>query len=382
MATTIRHFSAPDHHFFLFGPRGTGKSTWLKARYPQAEWFDLLDPELLRELAAYPERLADRLARSTCDTVVIDEVQKVPALLDVVHREIESKRKRRFVLTGSSSRKLKQTGVNLLAGRVLLRAMHPFMASELGSDFDLDRSLRQGLLPLVYDSPEPEQTLKAYVALYLKEEVQNEGVVRHVGNFARFLEALSLSHGSVWNTSGVARECQVSRKTVEGYMEIFEDLLLGFRVPVLQKRAKRHMSMHPKFYWFDAGVYQSARPRGPLDRGSETAGAALEGLVAQHLRAWVDYSNQDAALYFWRTRAGNEVDFVVYGEDTFLALEVKHADKVHTKDLRGLKTFLEDYPEAEARLLYRGKHALKIDGILCTPVEQYLAQIVPNEALP
>jgi predicted AAA+ superfamily ATPase len=383
MATVPRFFRAPETHFFLFGPRGTGKSTWLGEAYPGALTLDLLAPDVRRLYEARPERLRNLVAGNPdATTVVIDEVQKVPELLDVVHQLIERGGGPRFVLTGSSARKLKRSGVDLLAGRAALKSMHPFMAAELGSRFDLDLALRRGLLPLVWDSDEPKEVLRAYAGLYLREEVQLEGIVRNVGNFSRFLEAISFSHASVLNTSDVARECQVSRKTVEAYIEILEDLLLSCRVPVFTKRARRHVTAHPKFYWFDPGVYRSVRPTGPLDRPDEMSGAALEGLVAQHLRAWIDYTDPGFELYFWRTRSGTEVNFVVYGREGIWAYEVKHAGTVRTRDLRGLKTFRKDYPGARASLVYRGREKLEVDGIPCIPCEEFLRGIVPHEDLP
>ncbi len=333
---------------------------------------------MFRRYSAKPERLQELIAGNPDkNIVVIDEVQRVPALLNVVHQEIEAKRGIRFALTGSSARKLKRSGVNLLAGRALTRSLHPFMAAELGDRFDFARALQYGTLPLVWDSAHPRDTLKAYVGLYLKEEVQSEGLVRNVGNFARFLEASSFSHASVWNAAEVARQCEVSRKTVVSYLEIMEDLLLGFRIPIFRKRAKRTLSAQPKFYWFDAGVYRSIRPAGLLDRPEEMAGHALEGLVAQHLRAWIDYSGSDAQLYFWRTKAGLEVDFVVYGERGFWAIEVKHASRVSPRDLRGLKSFQEDYPEARPLLLYQGEERLEVSGIPCEPCDAFLRALRP-----
>jgi predicted AAA+ superfamily ATPase len=383
MATVRRFFRDPQSSYFLFGPRGTGKSTWLREAYADALWIDLLAPEVHRQYAARPERLREVVAGNPDKSVVvIDEVQKAPALLDVVHDLIERRAGPRFVLTGSSARKLKSAGVDLLAGRALLRSLHPFMAAELGDRFDLGTALTQGLVPLIWDADQPAEALKAYTGLYLKEEVQQEGLVRQVGQFARFLEAVSFSQATALNLSEVARECQVSRKTVEGYLGILEDLLLSFQVPVFTKRAQRHLSAHPKFFWFDAGVFVATRPAGPLDRPEEIAGAALEGLVAQHLRAWIDYTGSDFTLSFWRTKAGNEVDFVVYGRDGFWAVEVKHTAVIRPADLRGLRAFREDYPEATLRLLYRGREALELDGILCLPCEDFLLRLVPGEALP
>lgn len=296
----------------------------------------------------------------------------------VVHQLIEERAVRQIVLTGSSARKLKGHGVDLLAGRAVVRTMHPFMAAELGDEFDLDRALLQGLLPVVWDSKSPGDTLAAYAGLYVKEEVQAEALVRDLGGFQRFLEALSFSQASVLNLAEVARECQVSRKTVEGYLGILEGLLLAFRLPVFTRRARRQTTVHPKLYFADVGIFRSLRPAGPLDRAEEIAGAALEGLVAQHLRAWIDYSRSDATLSFWRTRSGSEIDFVLYGSDVFSAIEVKHARDVRRADLRSLLSFGEDYPEAALTLLYRGSDTLEVEGIRCLPCGQFLAALRPG----
>jgi len=383
MATVRRFLHDPGSHFFLFGPRGTGKSTWLELVFPEAVVVDLLSPNVERRFMAHPERLSELVAaHPEAKVVVLDEVQKVPKLLDVVHQLIEASPRPRFVLTGSSSRKLKRSGVDLLAGRALLRSMPPFMAAELGDAFDLDLALKQGMLPVVWDAKHPGETLAAYVALYVKEEVQTEGLVQSIPGFSRFLEAISFSHAAVLNTSEVARECEVSRKTVEAYITILEDLLLSWRLPVFVKRAKRRLTNHPKFFWFDCGVFRSIRPAGPLDSPEEIAGGALEGLVAQHLKAWINLTDPTTTLSFWRTPSGTEVDFVVYGSEEFCAIEVKHSSSVRARDLRPLKAFGEDYPEASLRLIYRGTDRLEIDGILCLPCDEYLKKIIPGSKLP
>ncbi len=374
-----RFFCAPDDSFFIFGPRGTGKSTWLKKTYPDAYLVDLLDDRTFRNHVAHPERIIQIVkANSGTRRFIIDEVQKAPALLDSIHSLIEKYKTHQFILTGSSSRKLRRGGVNLLAGRALLTHFHPFMAAELGPDFFLDRALRNGLIPLIVSAKEPDKTLATYIALYLKEEVKEEGLVRDIGAFARFLEAISFSHGSILNLSNIARECQVSRKIVENYLSIMEDLLLGYKIPVFARRAKRAMTAQPKFYLFDAGVYYHLRPKGPLDSPDEIGGLALEGLVLQHLKAWCGYADNQVNCYFWRSRGGAEVDFVLYGEHHFHAIEVKNAKQIHPKSLRSLKTFRGDYPEASAMLLYRGTEKLEVDGILCRPVEEFLLQLKPN----
>lgn len=379
MESALRFLNPPKDHFFLLGPRGTGKTWWVREQFPEAMRVDLLDPETLRVMSARPERLRERLDAATeVSQVVIDEVQKLPELLEVAHSLIEEKRGVQFVFTSSSARKLRRGGVNLLGGRAAQRAMHPFMAAEIGKGFRLDTALRLGMLPVVHGAQEPEELLRAYSGLYLREEVQAEGLVRNIGSFSRFLEAISFSQASALNLANVARECQVNRKTVEGFLEILEDLLLAFRVPIFTRRAKRELAAHPKFYFFDAGVFRANRPAGPLDAPAGIDGLALEGLVAQHLRAWCDYSQGDHRLYYWLTRSKVEVDCVVYGESGIYALEVKNSAQVRNEDLRGLKNFAEDYPEARRFFLYRGKERLLIDGILCLPCEEFLRDLAPN----
>jgi predicted AAA+ superfamily ATPase len=379
METIDRFLADPGRSFFLFGPRGTGKSTWTRAAFPDAVRIDLLDLETYRTYQSRPERLLEVVrGHRGMPVVVIDEVQKVPDLLSVVHLLLEEDWSRRFVLTGSSARKLRRPGVDMLAGRALFRTAHPFMAAELGDRFRLAEALRHGLLPLVLAGPDPAQVAGSYVGLYLKEEVQAEGLVRNLGAFARFLEAISFSHAGVLSVSNVARECQVERKVVEGYVSVLEDLLLGYRIPVFAKRAKRAQIAHRKFYLFDAGVFRSLRPCGPLDRPEAIDGAALEGLVAQHLRAWIGYRAGRAELFFSRTVQGVEVDFVLYGPDGFWAIEVKNGRRVRSEDLRPLRAFRADYPECECLLLYRGPERLRIDDVLCVPCEEFLRQLRPD----
>jgi len=383
MGLVTRFFDEPRQSYFLFGPRGTGKSTWLEQNHPQAILVDLLRDDVFRSYQGNPERLRELVSDAPQRaTVVIDEIQKCPQLLDEVHGLLEIRKDLKFVLTGSSARKLRRAGVNLLAGRALLRTLHPFMAAELGDAFRLTDALQLGLVPLVVAAEEPAEAVRSYAGLYVKEEVQAEGLVRNLGAFARVLEVVSFSHAAVLNMSNVARECEVKRDTVVNHIEILEDLLLAVRLPVFTRRAARTVIRHPKFYLFDAGLFRSLRPRGPLDRPEEIEGAALEGLVLQHLRAWNAYRGDRNTLYYWHTRRGVEVDFVVYGDDGLHAIEVKNAMRVHNRDLRPLKTFLTDYPESSATLLYRGSQRLVIDGIRCVPVEDYLTALVPVERLP
>ena len=375
-----RYFKDPGVSFFLFGPRGTGKSTWLKEHYKEnAVFVDLLSPNLNRHYSARPERLNELVdGNPEKELFVIDEIQKVPELLDVVHQIMENKKNIRFVLTGSSARKLKHSAVDLLAGRAANKTFHPFMASELGSDFNLAKALKFGMVPLVYGSTNPLETLNAYVSLYINEEVRMEGLVRNIGNFSRFLEIISLSNGSILNMTGIARDSEVGRKAVEGYVSVLEDVLLAHKLPVFSKRAKRRLVAHPKFYFFDAGVYRALRPSGPLDSPHEIDGIALENLIMQHLTAWNAYSGNGSKLFYWRTKSGVEVDFVVYGENTLMAIEVKNSNIIKQADLKGLRAFKQDYPEADCLFLYRGTEKLLKNGVLCMPAHLFLQDLVPG----
>ncbi len=383
MTGRTRFFKQPSGSYFLFGPRGTGKSHWTRHALPQARRIDLLDPATQRELSARPERLRERVADlRRGDDVVLDEVQRAPELLSVVHALIEERRGLRFVLTGSSARKLRREGTNLLGGRATVRTLHPYLAAELGDRFSLAAALHEGTIPLVVEDPDPAERLRGYAALYVREEVQIEGLVRDLGDFSRFLEAISFAQGQALNLAAVARDCQVPRATAAGYLAVLEDLLLCFQLPAFTRRARRRVALHPKFYYFDCGVFRSLRPAGPLDRPEEIDGAALEGLVAQHLRAWIAYGSRKETLHFWRTHLGTEVDFVVYGPSQFVAIEVKNSAKVRPEDLRGLRSFADEYPLAQRLLLHRGPERLTIGGIRCLPVDDFLRRLRPEAKLP
>lgn len=387
MKTLKRMIAAANGSFFLFGPRGTGKTVWLREQFPKALTISLLNVAKRRQMRANPQLLQSLVeGASDVKDIVIDEIQRVPELLDVVHALMDEKRGYRFILTGSSARKLKRNAsADLLGGRAVLRYCHPFMAAELGEAFSLERALQVGMIPLVLNSPSesPESILSTYLDLYLQEEVTSEGVIRNLDAFARFLEAASFSHGQLLSVSDVARDAGVKRSTVDGYFKILEDMLITKGLPVFTKRAKRNLVGHDKYYFFDVGVFRALRPKGPLDRPSEIDGACLEGLVFQHLTAWNDYSGGENRLYFWRTKAGVEVDFIVYGPHAFHAIEVKNSDKVTRHDVMGLESFHADYPEATCTLLYRGTDALKVtEHCLALPVDRFLRQLIPNTPLP
>ena len=362
----------PKHKsFFLFGPRGTGKTTWVKSAFPKAIFIDLLESEIYNDLLANPQRLETFIPKDFKNWVIIDEVQRVPALLNEIHRLIE-KKQCVFVLTGSSARKLRKKGVNLLAGRALTYSFHQLTAIELAKDFNLAHSLKFGQLPCVYTEKDPKAYLESYVETYLREEIQQEGLTRNLSAFSRFLEAASFSQGSVLNTSGVARECAVERKVVENYFSILEDLLIGCRLPVFTKKAKRRMVAHHKFYFFDVGIYRAIRPSGPLDMPEEMEVVAFETLVFQELRAINDYLRLGYELYYWHTSNQVEVDFVLYGNKGLKAFEVKRTSRLQENMLRGLKAFLKDYPSAKAYLIYGGARRLYEGKITILPAQEAL----------
>lgn len=359
---------------FLFGPRGTGKTTWIKTHLKDILYFDLLNTELYSDLLANPSRLEKRIPSGFKNFIVIDEVQKIPELLNEVHRLIETYGYK-FILTGSSARSLRRKGVNLLAGRALNFTMHPLTCVELGDDFSLEKTLKFGLLPSVYTDADPRHYLESYITSYLREEVLQEGLSRNLGEFARFLETASFSQGNVINLSAVAREAGIDRKVVSSYFDIMDDLLIGYRLPVFTKRAKRRLVAHPKFYIFDAGVYRILRPMGPLDTTEEVDGSVLETVFLAHLRAFNDYYRLGYKLYFWRTSNDVEVDFVAYGERGLYAFEIKRKRKIDSSDLRGLQAFAKDYEVAKLYLLYGGDHEEYHDNIHVIPFKNALYQL-------
>jgi predicted AAA+ superfamily ATPase len=339
--------------FFLLGPRGTGKSSWVRSHYPKATYIDLLDDETYRRLLARPELLSELFPKGV-PTVIIDEVQKVPALLDEVHRLIERKGPQ-FVLTGSSVRKLKAQGVNLLAGRALGLSMYPLTARELGSDFALKKALRYGMLPMALTAESPQRFLQSYVANYLREEVAQEGLTRNLGSFSRFLETASFSQGSILSISQIAADAQIHRKVVEDYFTILRDLMLSYELPVFSKKAKRDLMTKRKFYFFDVGLYRSLRPKGPLDQEAELGGAAFETLCLQELIAINHHFELGYDFFHWRTRKHEEIDLILYGEKGFLAFEFKSSTRLRDSDFKTLDLFGEDYPQAKKYIVYGGE---------------------------
>lgn len=364
----------PKTSCFLFGPRGTGKTWWLKENFPEALYFDLLNGDLYIELMARPARLEELIPPDYQNYVIIDEIQRIPELLNEVHRLIESK-KISFILTGSSARTLRKKSTNMLGGRALTYHMYPLTCQELGDSFNLQESVHYGHLPAIFSGIKPESYLKSYVQTYIKEEVQQEGLTRNLGGFARFLESATFSQGQVVNVAEIARESSLHRKVVENFFTILEDLLIAYHLPVFTKRAKRRLINHQKFYYFDVGVYRQLRPLGPLDSVEEAEGSAFETLVFQELKAVNAYYDLGYSLYFWRTASQVEVDFILYGEKGLMAIEVKRSSHISPKDLNGLKLFKEDYPESKLYLFYGGKQRQYIEGIEIIPLIEALKDL-------
>ena len=365
----------PKGSFFLFGPRGAGKSTWLRSVFPQAHRVDLLDEALYQSYLADIGAFAGELrGLAPGSLVVVDEVQRLPALLNEVHRHIEDRRLR-FVLCGSSARKLKTAGTNLLAGRAVRRYLQPFLPEEVGKDFDLDVALRYGTLPVIWMAPDRGEALVAYAQLYLKEEVQAEALVRNLPGFARFLPVAALFHGEVVNVAGIARDTGAARTTVNGYLEVLEDTLLAFRLPAFEARLRVRERRHPKLYWADPGLPRAMkRQLGPP--GAEERGHLFEGWVASLLRAYRDYRGLFDEWGYWAPGKGSslEVDFVLRRGHDLVALEVRAGRKVFEADLRGLRAIAE-LPRVRRRLVVcRGDRRQKTaDGIEFLPVPDGLA---------
>ncbi|MBW2735031.1 MAG: ATP-binding protein [Deltaproteobacteria bacterium] len=380
----IRLLEPPVQSFFLFGPRGTGKTTWLRHRFPEAPRFDLLDERLYQTYLADPGVFAGELRLFTPGTlVIVDEVQRLPSLLNEVHRFIEE-RQLRFVLCGSSARKLKQAGTNLLAGRALRRHMHPFVPAELGDDFDLDEALRWGTIPVVWGAPDRREALEAYVQTYLREEVQAEALVRNLPGFARFLPVAALFHGQVINISGLARDAGVARTTVAGYLEILEDTLLSFRLPAYQARLRVRERKHPKLYWTDAGLVRAAKKHLGVP-SPEELGALFEGWVAALLRAYQDYQRAFDEWHYWAPTGGaaTEVDFLLRRDEMLVAIEVKSGLTVPRSALKSLRAIGELPGVCRRIVVTRGGRAQQTaDGIEILPVATLVSLLHDDQLFP
>lgn len=363
--------------FFLWGPRQVGKTTLLRQAYPDAFWVDLLKADEFRRYATRPESLRLTLQAQgggSVRQVVVDEVLKVPALLDEVHWMVENLPVR-FALCASSARRVRRGAARLLGGRALRYELRGLTSAELGADFDLHRVINYGFLPRPYLDPEPEELLESCIADYLKEEVAAEGLVRSLPVFADFLEAAALADTEMVRFSNVAQDCGVSSQTVRAYYGILEDTLLGRWLPAWRKRPKRRVTGGPKFYFSDVGVVNRLARRGRIEPGSELFGKAFENWIFHELSAYLAYARSEERLSYWRLTSGAEVDFVV--GDMRVAIEAKAVGRVGSRHLKGLRTLREDHPDLQRRVVVSLEaNPLKTDdGIEVLPVRPFLDEL-------
>lgn len=353
---------------FLFGPRQTGKSTLIRNQLPEAKVYNLLDSNVYLALSTRPALLREELTQ-TDRLVVIDEIQKAPQLLDEVHLLIEE-RGLRFLLTGSSARKLRRAGVNLLGGRAKTLTLHPFCSSELAR-FDLLRALNWGLLPSIYLSPEPEEEIKAYAGTYLREEIAAEGLTRNIPAFGRFLEVAALCNAAMLNFSKVASDAQVPRTTVQEYFSILEDTLIAHRLPAWNKSRKRKPITTDKFYFFDPGVVRFLRREGEIQQGSPAFGAAFETFLFHELNCFAAYG-EGSQLGYWRSTSNFEVDFVI---DDLVAIEVKGKSLPSPRDYRGLLALKQEKAFKYHVVVCMAERPRTVDGVEILPWRQFLQRL-------
>lgn len=371
-----------DASCLLLGARQTGKSTLVRASLPAKSWsVDLLSHETSLRYAKEPGRFASEAEaqiRAGAKTVFVDEIQKVPALTDEVHALIE-RTKARFILTGSSARKLRRGGANLLAGRAVVRRLHPLTSKEIGADFDLERVLRFGSLPpFVGLAPAAaREGLVAYAETYLREEVTAESLVRNLGGFARFLDVAAAQSGDLLNVSAVARDAAVAARTVTEYFRILEDTLLAFRLEAWGRSPRARMVLHPKVYFFDLGVLNALcrRLTGPIDPALK--GRLFEHFVVLEVLRTLDYAREEAGAYFWRTQHGAEVDLVVekHGKLRFAA-EIKSKARLGGPDLAGLRSFREAHPGVPTLVVSTAPEEHRIDGIDVLPYAKFFGRVL------
>ncbi|VAW39290.1 hypothetical protein MNBD_GAMMA01-1973 [hydrothermal vent metagenome] len=368
----IRRLNLPvptQESFFLWGPRQTGKSTLLKKLYKDALWVDLLKADEFRRYIQHPEYLREELlANKKHTTVIIDEFQKVPALLDEVHWLIENTQIN-FVLCGSSARKIKRGYANLLGGRAIRYELYGLVSTELGEDFNLNRLLNHGYLPSHYDKQNPRRNIMAYISEYLKEEIAAEGLVRNLPAFANFLDAVALTDGEMVNYTNIASDCSVANNTVKEYFQILLDTLLGSWLPAYRRRPKRRISKTPKFYFNDIGIVNLLAKRHKIEPGSELYGKAFENWVFHELKCHSHYSESFYQLSYWRLSSGLEVDFIV--NDMDIAIEAKASKIIKNSHLKGLRELAKDQPSLKQKIIVclEDKERLTDDGIRIMPAK-------------
>jgi predicted AAA+ superfamily ATPase len=385
-----RLLQPPERSFFLFGPRGVGKSTWLKKNFKDAKSFNLLDSRQFLRFSKDPRILGDLVDDLPPGAWVwIDEIQKVPALLDEVHRLMEEKRIR-FALSGSSARKLRRGGANLLAGRAITRQMEPFSFAELGRPFELKKALEFGLLPLVVLHPQDaSDILNAYVHTYIKEEIREEGAVRKVEPFLRFLEVAGAMNGMQLNSSNIAREAQVSRSSVDNYFSVLVDTLVGHFLPAYRPRVKSREEAHPKFYWFDPGVARASAGLIQDPPDSLWLGRSLETLIFHELRVYNEISGKRRPIAYYRTKSGSEIDFVIetrkassgQPKPAVVCLEIKHSKKWDRSWETPMRSLREENGVSVDKMvgIYLGSESLNRGDIEVLPYEVFLKRLYAGE---
>jgi uncharacterized protein len=374
----------PGESCFLWGARQTGKSTLLKDRYPGALYYDLLLSDLYRRLLEQPSILREEvLAHRSRETeqppvVIIDEVQKVPDLLDEVHWLIENT-SYRFILCGSSARKLRRGHANLLGGRALRHELLPLTSREIPA-FDLECALNNGLLPRHYDSTNARRLVRSYVADYLREEIAAEALTRNVPAFSRFLDTVGLKNGSIVNYQAVASDCGVSAPTIREYYQILADTLVGFEVSAYRRSPKRRVTAAPKWYLFDVGIAGYLAKRGTVRRGSTEYGRAFEHYMLMEIRAHSHYSDILYPIRYWRTTSGFEVDAVLGDGDAIV--ELKSSDTITYRDLKGLRAFREEAKTGQAILACQVKEPRRTeDGIDILPWDEFLTRLHKGDVI-
>lgn len=374
-----------DDSLFLWGSRQTGKSTLLKALFPQARLYDLLKTDVRLSFQLRPALLREEcLLLDEGELVIIDEVQKVPALLDEVHWLMEN-RGLRFILSGSSARKLRRSGANLLGGRALKCTLFPFVSAEI-PDFDLNRALNNGMLPRHYLVADPSKRIQSYIGDYLQQEIVEEAIVRQLDAFTRFLQVAALSNTEIVNYTNIAQDCGLSAKTIKEYFAILEETMLGFYLPAYTKVIKRRLIQSPKFYYFDVAIPNHLLNRRRLQPGTDVYGHTLEHFVVQELRAFLSYTfGEDKVMRYWRTLDNKyEVDVLicdVFTKNVEVAIEVKSTDHVESADTKGLKAFSDEHSEAKLIILSMEDRPRMLNGIEIWPVTLFLQRLWGGKVL-
>jgi uncharacterized protein len=337
-----------DEAMFLFGARQVGKSTLLQVRFKDAVYYDLLIPSVRRSFKRNPDLFREALSSKPAGTlVIVDEIQKVPELLDLVHWLMVN-RKLRFILSGSSARKLKKSGANTLGGRAQPRTLFPLVWKEV-TDFQIDRAVQNGMIPRHYLAEDATDRIEAYVKVYLDEEIRDEAAVQDIDAFERFMEVAAISDGEMLNYSNIAADCGVSAKTVKSYYQILYDTLLGYEIPAYRKVVKRQVVQAPKFYYFDVGLANYLMGRYSLRRGTDDYGHAFEHFVMQEIIAYRGYFRRREEISYWHTYNNQEVDAVI--GDAKVAIEIKSSEQVKASHKKGLKAFKEEHPECRLILV-------------------------------